>query len=619
MDNFLSELKRRHIYRVGAAYVVVAWALTQLVEILAQVFTLPLWIAQVAIVLLAIGFPVALLVAWTIESKPHQAVAAAVRSKPTIVDWTLCGALVVVIALVSYQQLGSSPGAAPAQQQPSAATAAAPRSPAQEAGTISIAVLPFANLSGDAGQEFFSDGMTEEITGALARVQSLRMVGRSSAFQFKGQNRDLRAIGQALGARYLIDGSVRKEGNRVRISAQLVQADNGVSVWTDSYDRELTSVFTTQEDIAQAIVRALSVPLGLQQGEFLVSNRTNDVESYQQYLRARALYRARAISAALAVLEPVVARDPNFAPAWALLARINILSPIFILRPIFAGGRGAGTVEESRRIVQAAGSKAEMAAREAIRLDPRLADGYGALAGLQRSRGNWSEAHDLYKQAMALDANEPDNLSTYATLLANVGRLKESLPLREQLRNLEPFVPVYNIFTGLIMQAAGQRPAAILVLEAVPPDPVMGVSRNTYLAQAYAADGRYAEAADTLLATKGENQEIRGALENAARLLRQAPAMVDAPQTLPVLERDLDFVYAHLGALDRILDNSERSLESGFIGIGEIRLWLPEYAPLRKTDRFKAYMRKVGLVDYWRSRGWPDLCRPIGADDFVCD
>ena len=148
-------------------------------------------------------------------------------------------------------------------------------------------------MSGDAAQEFFSDGMSEEITSALAKIPDLRVVGRESAFQFKGEKKDLRAIGQSLNATHLIEGSVRKVGDRVRITAQLVQADNGLNVWTDSYDREMTDVFAIQEDIATAIAGALRMPLGLKQGERLVSNRSIDPESYQQYLRAKAMVRAR--------------------------------------------------------------------------------------------------------------------------------------------------------------------------------------------------------------------------------------------------------------------------------------------------------------------------------------
>jgi TolB-like protein/DNA-binding winged helix-turn-helix (wHTH) protein len=157
----------------------------------------------------------------------------------------------------------------------------------------SVAVLPFLNLSGDPKEEYFSDGMTEEITAALVKIPKLPVVGRTSAFQFKGKAEDLRAIGRALNAAYLLEGSVRKADNRVRVTAQLVRADTGDHVWTESYDRELRDVFSVQEDVAQAIAQALKIPLGLRARETLVSDRTTDTNSYQDYLRARAMFRAR--------------------------------------------------------------------------------------------------------------------------------------------------------------------------------------------------------------------------------------------------------------------------------------------------------------------------------------
>ena len=161
------------------------------------------------------------------------------------------------------------------------------------------------------------------------------MVARTSAFQFKGENKDVRAVGQALGATHLIEGSVRKAGNRVRITAQLIKADDGTHLWTENYDRELTDIFAIQEDIAQAIAASLRVPLGLAQGETLVRNRTKDEASYEDYLRAKALVRARANGAgqpeAAKLLEQVVARDPDFAPAWALLG-LDYAMPRFTIR-----------------------------------------------------------------------------------------------------------------------------------------------------------------------------------------------------------------------------------------------------------------------------------------------
>src|SRR5205085_1112431 len=166
--------------------------------------------------------------------------------------------------------------ASPAVQQ--AGVAVARSVAASLKGAISIAVLPFANMSGDVNQEFFSDGMTEEITSALAKVPDLRVVARTSAFQFKGEKQDARSVGHALNATHLIEGSVRKEGDRVRITAQLIEAGSGVHLWTESYDRRLSDIFAVQEDIARTIVGALMTPLGLAPGERLVSNRSIDPE-----------------------------------------------------------------------------------------------------------------------------------------------------------------------------------------------------------------------------------------------------------------------------------------------------------------------------------------------------
>jgi TolB-like protein len=482
----------------------------------------------------------------------------------------------------------------------------------QADGAISIVVLPFANLSTEQSQEFFSDGMTDDIAGALAKIPDLRVVGRSSAFQFKGENKDLRAIGQTLGATHLIEGSVRQIDNQVRIAVQLIEAKNGLQLWSETYDRQLTDIFAIQEDIAHSIAASLRVPLGLAEGDTLVSNRTGNVESYQQYLRGKALERALFHDEAIKTLEPVVASDPSFAPAWAFLARAYILGTNLI------PAVGNGTVNEARHIVQSYRIKGEMAAREAIRLDAKLAAGYWSLAGAL-GRGNYPAKEDLYRLALALDANDPETLNSYSLMLANTGRLKESLRLREQLRTQEPVEPVFNFLTAVIMRANGQSSAALPILEASRlTGPGGSLYSNGLLAQAYVADGRYAQAADTLLVIPGSNFVSRQTIEDAARLLRQAPATVGAPDALPVWDAPLSWIYTYVGAPDRILDAHERSVETGAVGLTFL-LWVPEIAPVRKTERFKQLMRNAGIVDYWRQRGWPDLCHPVGADDFACD
>ena len=223
MMNLLAELKRRQMFRVAAAYAVIAWILLQLVNNLTPALRLPDWAATFVVVLLIVGFPVALLFCW-IQHLP-SADGSAPSVKAGKLDWVLIGALGMVILLIGYQQITPSSDATTQQ----AGVVGARDASASPATAISLAVLPFTNLSGDASQEFFSDGITEEIIAALARIPDLRVVARGSATQFKGERRDLRAVGQALGATHLIEGSVRKAGTRVRITAQLVKADDGVT------------------------------------------------------------------------------------------------------------------------------------------------------------------------------------------------------------------------------------------------------------------------------------------------------------------------------------------------------------------------------------------------------
>jgi TolB-like protein/Flp pilus assembly protein TadD len=597
MADFFAELKRRQIYRVGAAYVVAAWVLTQVIEILAQVFTLPLWIAQTAIVLLAIGFPVALLAAWTIESKPHQAVASAVRAKPTMLDGALFGALIIVGLLIGYQQI------APRQTGVDAAREASldPRV------GISLAVLPFANLSDDPSQEFFSDGIAQEIVTALARIPDLRVVARGSASQFKGERRDLRAVGQALGATHLIEGSVRKAGTRVRITAQLVKADDGLNAWVNSFDRELNDVFAIQEEIATAVAGALRMPLGLSAGERLVNNRNIDPESYQQFLRARAVLLRGNQSGlpAAEILEPIVARNPDFGPAWMRLSEAYY-------RAIVA--RNNAPAEERRAARETYLPKAEAAAEKAIRLDPNSIETNVLLGVIQTGPRRWAIGEDFFKKALAIDPTHPDVLNFYSGMLARVGRIKEAVVMRRRLQDLEPFIPAYSGNLAETLWLDGQVEAAIALFRENLGRP--GAGAGIGLARIYSSLGRYSEAADiaTQFPSAASSRELQA---EAIRLLRTAPEKSNSPEALPRLA-DLGFIYLHVGAPERALDFYEEQAEDGTASVSLAVLWHSSYAPVRRTERFKKLVRDLGLVDYWRERGWPEFCRPVGADDFEC-
>jgi TolB-like protein/Tfp pilus assembly protein PilF len=474
---------------------------------------------------------------------------------------------------------------------------------------ISIAVLPFANMSGDLGQEFFCDGITEEMTTTLAKVPGLVVIGRTSAFKFKGQSRDLCSIGRALRSTHLMEGSVRKAGNRVRISAQLIDAANGTHLWAENYEADLTDIFAVQQDIARSIAGALQAPLGLKPGERQVSHRIDHV-NYQQYLRAKALVRARGLTnltAAAALLERVVSSDPNFAPAWALMAQAYDLTPT--CQP-----PGKDSANQLRRVAGAYLPRAEEAARRAIQLDANHADGHLSLGFTHQLRGELLQAEALFKQALTLDPNNSDVLHYYSQLLAEVGRLNEALAMRQQLHAQEPFVPTYNGVTGALLLVCGQDDASNRMLSGLSPDFPF---RAACLARNYAAMGCYGEASDALLEAPSGTYLPR-LVDKAAHLLRTITAS-DSPQTLP-RSQTLNFVHLHTVAPESALAFFEDSVEAGYlVSAATIDLWHPTYAPVRKTQRFKAFARKAGLVDYWRTNGWPEFCRPTAGDDFVCE
>ncbi len=469
------------------------------------------------------------------------------------------------------------------------------------------------NLSSDKEQEFFSDGMTEEITAALAKVTDLRVVARTSAFEFKGKNVNIKTMGEELGATHLIEGSVRKAGDRVRITAQLIKADDGTHIWAEDYDRQLTDVFQIQEDIARAITASLRMPLGLKPGENLVNNRSIDPESHQQFLRAAAIINSRAldrqnIMQASALLEQIVARNPDYAPAWSGLAVADFLAANTQV------GNDNGPVDALRPIVGELLAKADAAARRAIALDPNLALAYDALGLVLWARSKPLEADELFLKGLALDPNDWPTLAGRASRLSMAGHVKEGLVMVEQVRVLEPFLPNPAGDQVNFLWLNGRNDEAIALAKTL-----RTANQPNLLARIYASMGRYKEAADAL-AEIPRGAANFDAAQIAIRLLRMAPAKF-AAQELPRLPPGLEFVYLYVGAPQRVMDSLERRFAAGDISANALAysVWHPGYAAVRKTQRFKAYVRAVGYVDFWRAKGWPEFCHPTTGDDFACN
>jgi TolB-like protein/DNA-binding SARP family transcriptional activator len=524
-------------------------------------------------------------------------------ARPRLPGIIVVSGLALALGTVAYWVL-VGPAATPVSG-PGRGSVAAP----QPVAPISVVVLPFANLSGDPSQEFFSDGMTEEVTTALAKVPTLRVVARTSAFQFKGRAQDVRAVAETLGATHLVEGAVRRDGTRVRINAQLIEGRSGTDLWTESYDREFDDMFAVQDDIAEAIAKALQIPLGLQRDQGLTAMHIGDLDTYQKFRRAWAMVHERgyeSLAEGTKLLEEVVATDPEYAPAWAHL------SQAYVFELNYHPAWFSGDFEMLKPLVTALMPKAEAAARRAIELDPNLADGYALLGLTLELRGELARAEDLYRQAMVLDPSNPDVLHFYSRLLAEVGYLKQARAMRRQLQAFDPFVPVYNFVTAWLFWLNGETDAAIALLESQPL-----FHRGYASPQVLASVGRYEDAAD-LIAGNASEMLLPGVKEAAADLLRSAPKHAASPQGLPRLGW-FNFVYVHIGALERTLEFYEDGVEAGYsVSASNMLLWQPHYAELRKTERYKNFMRKRGVVAYWRERGWPQLCRSLGSDDFAC-
>ena len=476
-----------------------------------------------------------------------------------------------------------------------------------------LAVLPFANLSGDASQEFFSDGMTEEITSALAKIPDLRVVARTSAFQFKGQNRDIRAIGQALNATHLIEGSVRKAGDRVRITAQLIKADNGVHIWTESYDRELTDMFAIQEDIARAIAGALRMPLGLKPGEHLVTNRAIDPQSYEQLLRAKALRGRGANPGPLqkrSVAGTGCRRDPDYAPAWGLLEALPISS---VPTTAAVTNRFA---EYARRVERSTVRRAKPRARRAIGSIPNLARGTLPFRPCcLDARGSHSKRRRaLFQRAGARSKPSGCSFRRHPACRMRAGEGSASRCCEQVARASNLLSPPTTIATAQYLWLNGQNDAAIALRKDAAPNrpraPALAGSTRRWAATAKPRM-RLTEISDDPIPAAGAGRRV---------CLRTAPAKAAlAPSHCRALPDNLEFVYAlRRGARPRDGD-LRRRVDNGFLRRqpNGLRLASLLCACARRSASRRSCASRARRV--LAREGLADLCRPVGADDFACE
>jgi TolB-like protein/Flp pilus assembly protein TadD len=433
--NFFAELKRRNVYKVAVAYGVVAWLLMQVASQIFPFFDIPNWVVRLVILLLVIGFPVALIIAWAFEVTPEgikrteAADAAGQRSRGVTWIYVVLIGLALSVGLFFVGRFT----AGHATPRLSEAATAIPEK--------SIAVLPLINESGDPKDEYFSDGLSEELIAALAQISGLKVIGRSSSFRFKDRKEEPKKIGEKLGVSTLLDGTVRKQGDRVRIVAALVNTTDGIQLWTRTFDRELKDIFAVQQEIAKAVAESLKVKLfGTQENPSQIA--TNNVEAHNAYLQGHFHFLRRNVDdygKAISYFDRALELDPNYALAYAERAEAwTMIGDLTGQRPT-------------------AYPKARSDAERAVAIAPGLAEARAAL-GWVRFFGEWKFADGLseLKRAKELSPTNPTANDLLARVIVYLGRIDEAERQAREAVELDPLSVATQFNLARVLFIAGK-------------------------------------------------------------------------------------------------------------------------------------------------------------------
>ena len=641
MKELWDNLKQRPLVRVGVAYVMIGWVLMQVGEVMSPALNLPEWFLSAIAFVLILGLPVVLLIAWGLGNKPgdedidHRPLS----GKNRLGDMALIAVMLAVLVFIvgnralpvftggGFSQkpletvsLETAPAsAASSDPTPAAVSNAAPADQMPEGK--SIAVLPFVDLSPEMDQEYFSDGISEELMNALGRVEGLRVAGRTSSFAFKNQNQDLREVGKKLQVTHLLEGSVRKQGDQVRITAQLIEASTGFHLWSENYDRSLDDIFSVQEEISQSIATNLELLLDDKtDGASVLAEMSVHPDAYEAYMQGRhqiASSRFRDVREAIALFEEAVRIDPGFTQAWASLAEAHLISPL-----------GSDVdIARSRDL-------AELHALNALNQSDQFAEPYAILGSVYVHRRNYVAMQEMFDKALEIN---PDNITAllwHGYGLMAVGRTEEAEQFFERATILDPLQPDHTFLhaTALLLNGkldeaekiarkayeSGMKPAA------------MALADIAYLR------GESAKAQE--LATVAMRPLLRYLPEDEARFL--LAGVFGSGETRDKAVEKITLMAANdqgetslflpnflimLGKPEMAFEVFEKNLfshDQAFF----VALWGPYGKEARQHPEFQSFAKRAGLLDYWATHGWPDNCapkadagRPEGEISFVCD
>jgi TolB-like protein/tetratricopeptide (TPR) repeat protein len=624
----LAELRRRNVIRMAGLYLVGAWLVIQVTGTVLPMFDAPAWLPRSIVVLLAIGFVPALVFSWLYELTPEglkrdaevtpeQSIAAQTGRR---MDRLLAVGLVAVVALVAADRFWPR-GAEPGSAEPGPEHSSGPDGPATPTGSMpepysdpgspspagqkSIAVLPFVNMSADKDNEYFSDGISEELLNVLVRVDGIGVASRTSSFAYKGRELGTAAIAKELKVDHILEGSVRKAGNRVRITAQLIDAASDRHLWSETYDRELIDIFAIQAEIANAIVKALRGTLGTTDAPAAVTVRadTGNIAAYDLYLKARELFIARTeLAESVRLFERVVALDPEFARGWEGLAAV------------------ASVVESwgIRDRDYTAMSKA--AAERALALDSSLSMPWAALGNLRRygDTMDWAENLALFDRAVAADAKNTSAYLWRGIAWISLGFFERAIADFDRCLALDPAYQNCKRHKALALLFKGDTAQALAAFEE---GVAAGFETNraeSFVPALWANGDRLAAAllVNRFTTRREFRQVLLAALAGPDKLPPDAEAIVtryfaEKPE-LSLQTIGAAHSYLWIGAFDRVPDAIDRFNN-------EISGWERSPRGFRNSPGFKRTLELDSIPVYWRAHGFPPQCRPVGDTDFECD
>ena len=604
MAALFAELKRRNVVKVGAAYLLVAWLVVQAASIGFPAFDAPLWALRVFILVLLLGFPIAIVMAWMFDVTPEglkRDVAPAGNTRILIVagvlallaiGWYYRGQPTVRVAAVPAGEVG----------------AAKPSTNADAPLQKSIAVLPFVNMSSDPGNQFFSDGISEELLNVLVRVPDLGVASRTSSFAYKGKEMGAAEIARELKVSYILEGSVRKAGDKVRITAQLIDAVHDRHLWSETYDRELTDIFAIQDEIANAIVTALrgSLTTATVAAAPAVKVRadTENMKAYELYLKARENFIARRdLSATTDMFQRVVQLDPKFARGWEGLAAVASVAPSW------------GETDRDYNEL------AKQASDRALELDPSLSMPWAVKSQLVVNIWpiDYKASLENLDHAIAADPRNATALLWRGIDWTNLGFFDRALADFDRALELEPNYLNVTRHKALALVYAGREDEGFALYNSGIEKGFVFSRTESFIAPLLAR-GHRAEAL-LLMGVETMAPELREALvakldhpetpiANVRALVerhRNDPEVSGANATLTATH-----LYLWLGDYDSVGTSDDRVTTT-------MVAWDRHPASFRNSPGMKMKLERLGAVAYWRAKGFPPQCRPVGAKDFTCD